>query len=1201
MVISLLPTTGLTVEAATKPKLAKKSANIVIGGTSKIKVKNAPIGAKITYKSAKKNIATVSKKGKVTAIKSGTTKITVSVKKSSKTTKLAYKVTVKKPKLSKSNLSLVLGKTAILSVKNKPKKAKYTWESSNPQIATVNKTGKLTAKAKGITEVKVKIKTTRKTYNLSCKVTIKAVSEKLPEITINDLSDIESNNVDTETIDVSGTAKMYSGSISKVTYSLRFVLEEAASVNGEAVGTTNWKIENIPLQIGTSFLTITVVDSENKKISKEITLNRLNKEIELSEDVVLYTDEQTSVIANDIVDYWVDDMGTPDDTYDNQVKVLFRENSEIVQSIKSDSLSVGDVIMLQPCEELYLGFNGVLVSNEEPEDMQKYNPSEYEVVTFTSADYTDIFTGDVSLSYELTDTENPIAFAYFPSDVEIYSMDDNGEEQSMLYGNNNKEVSAYATEGMGDQTEKQEIKDIGFQKNALSYMMNDALNVTGGLSSGNGMNIGIKFRDTVLFDADGSKDTVNDQFKFGGNISYKNFKVDAGIEWHPNFNPFNLDLLPQQVMGKYSYTEEVAAHADWTGKISLNDVKDKDGNKVGLVKAANKLLNNDFENNKQFMGMTLSGVDMSDSIILGAFGLQISPVGITPTVGIKNAQYSSIFTPLSAILVIMPVLNVDGEISAKVGFTYNYSSYNEKGINMQKKDYVGAYGSLDDNRGQSSIELPFDRSLEVYNVCSKSSSDKSSDPVWSIVFTGEGKAEEKIALGADIGLMVAGIMPTSAEVKIYENAGADLKGQIKVDNENGFTLDGSAKIDAKIGVMAGIHFKLAASTALFSPEIKGDKEWDKVLWEMSLSTAHINGTVFIANDTNNDVIPDVAIVLTRIDQLGNPTQTTMSDSDGKYHFNNVAEGKYKLTFIKEGFDTYETDEFSVSGSHKALDAYLTFDTNKNDGENIFKQLPKEFNFTSGAGAWGTHFDLNSDGTFTGQYHDSNRGDSGNGYSNGTVYICDFKGKFSKPKQIDEYIYSTNLEYLNTEGTLGNEYYEDNTRYIYSEPYGFDDADEFLIYLPGCPLNNVSEEFLFWSFINTEIRKTLPSDYYGIYNVGGRQGFVGRAENNLWEKEYAYNHGAYTSELWPSYYSESHLLFWPKTGAATLDLNFNWEQDNQTEFVASDWEGTGNYDISLEFSEDYSFVIISVKSQSGYDLTPWGGTSDGTLSAKYICK
>ena len=65
MVTSLLPITEMTVKAAAKPKLTKKATSIVVGGSDKIKVKNTPQGAKITYKSANKNIVAVSKKGKV--------------------------------------------------------------------------------------------------------------------------------------------------------------------------------------------------------------------------------------------------------------------------------------------------------------------------------------------------------------------------------------------------------------------------------------------------------------------------------------------------------------------------------------------------------------------------------------------------------------------------------------------------------------------------------------------------------------------------------------------------------------------------------------------------------------------------------------------------------------------------------------------------------------------------------------------------------------------------------------------------------------------------------------------------------------------------------------------------------------------------------------------------------------------------------
>lgn len=640
-----------------------------------------------------------------------------------------------------------------------------------------------------------------------------------------------------------------------------------------------------------------------------------------------------------------DDRGTPDDTYDDRTKVLFRENSEVVQSIKSGSIAVGDVVMLQPCEDLYLGFNGVFISNEEPDNTRKYSPSEYEVVTFRPADYTDIFAGDVSMSYKISDAENPIAFSYFPSDVEIYSMDKSGRKQETLYkgknkcGSNKKSGDGSSDSGKenpGDQSKPQEINGAGFQKGALSYMMGDALNIIGGWNSDDGLNIGIKFKDTVLYDEDGSGDTENDQFKFGGNITYKDLKIDAGIEWHPDFNLFPHDLLPQQLMGKYSYTENVNVHADWTGKISLDDYKvdtgetDDKGNPtetVGFVKAANKLLHNDFENNKQFMGMTLSGVDLSNSIVLGAFGVQV--VGLSPVVGIKNAQSSSKLAPWNAILVIMPVLDVTGEVSAEVGFAYGYSSYHEKGINLQKKDYVGAYGSLSDNKGQSSIDLG-DRSLEVYNVCSKSESELSSDPAWSLTFKGEGEAKMRLAVGADFGLMMAGIMPVSTEVKLYEEAKANLQGQIKADNENGLSVEGSASVDAKLGVMAGAHFKLAISSALSNPEIKKDIERDLVLSEIGLASTSINGTVLKmdtdTDDSNNEKMAGVTVTLKHTDQLGQPEQTATTDGEGNYTFTNTADGKYKLLFHKDGFDDYETDEFEMSGTGKSVNAYLPAST-----------------------------------------------------------------------------------------------------------------------------------------------------------------------------------------------------------------------------------------------------------------------------------
>ena len=46
--------------------------------------------------------------------------------------------------------------------------------------------------------------------------------------------------------------------------------------------------------------------------------------------------------------------------------------------------------------------------------------------------------------------------------------------------------------------------------------------------------------------------------------------------------------------------------------------------------------------------------------------------------------------------------------------------------------------------------------------------------------------------------------------------------------------------------------------------------------------------------------------------------------------------------------------------------------------------PMTYIFTSGVGAWETELTLYADGTFTGQFHDSNMGETGYGYPNGTV-------------------------------------------------------------------------------------------------------------------------------------------------------------------------------------------------------------------------
>ena len=159
--------------------------------------------------------------------------------------------------------------------------------------------------------------------------------------------------------------------------------------------------------------------------------------------------------------------------------------------------------------------------------------------------------------------------------------------------------------------------------------------------------------------------------------------------------------------------------------------------------------------------------------------------------------------------------------------------------------------------------------------------------------------------------------------------------------------------------------------------------------------------------------------------------------------------------------------------------------------NLFAKLPKKFTFSSGAGAWGTTLNLKSDGSFTGEYSDSDLGDTGKKYPKGTVYICKFKGKFSVPKKVNKYTYSSKLESLQQEGKEDDVYYKKGKRYIVSGPYGLEDAKEFRIYLPNAPISKVPDEFLSWAFWQEPEGKKLG--LYGLYNVAGKEGFTAYKE------------------------------------------------------------------------------------------------------------
>ena len=151
-----------------------------------------------------------------------------------------------------------------------------------------------------------------------------------------------------------------------------------------------------------------------------------------------------------------------------------------------------------------------------------------------------------------------------------------------------------------------------------------------------------------------------------------------------------------------------------------------------------------------------------------------------------------------------------------------------------------------------------------------------------------------------------------------------------------------------------------------------------------------------------------------------------------------------------------------------------------------KVAGREFYFSSGAGAWYTAMDIHADGTFDGHYQDADMGDTGEGYSNGTLYYCDFYGKFTEPEKVNETTYVFQIESIEYPYGIGDKINtEEQMHYIYTEAYGLDGAKDLYLYLPESRVADLPEDYVNW--VHWDIQGDTLG-FYGLYNEAEGDGF-----------------------------------------------------------------------------------------------------------------
>ena len=159
------------------------SKSIYLGDTFTITANVKSGGQTVTWSSSNTSVAAVDSNGKVTGKGAGTATITAKFTYAGTTYSATCAVTVEKPSISFSptSKSVYVSDSFTINATVKPSGQNITWSSSNTSVATVDSSGKVTAKGTGSATITSKLTYNGSTYSATCSVNVQGK----PEITLN--------------------------------------------------------------------------------------------------------------------------------------------------------------------------------------------------------------------------------------------------------------------------------------------------------------------------------------------------------------------------------------------------------------------------------------------------------------------------------------------------------------------------------------------------------------------------------------------------------------------------------------------------------------------------------------------------------------------------------------------------------------------------------------------------------------------------------------------------------------------------------------------------------------------------------------------------------------------------------------------------------------------------------------------------------
>ena len=294
--------TGITVD--------KTATTIVKGATDKLTATLVPADANgtITWSTSDSSVATVSSDGTVTAVKNGTATVTAKCGDLSAQTKVTVINPLKAITITGTTHSIKKGQTTQLGLTYDPAdttdSVAATWTSSNTSVATVSKTGLVTALKDGSTTIKATVGNVSSTYDIAVKE-VKLTGIKMEEKALIHEGDTKALTVEctpTDTTDDKTVA--WSSSDSTV-----------ASVDNNGIVTA--------VKPGSAVITAKV---GNYQATCAVTVDAPLKEIVPEKAIIDMVKKQTANIVYSVV---------PADTTDSK-DVTFTSSDETVATVNSD-------------------------------------------------------------------------------------------------------------------------------------------------------------------------------------------------------------------------------------------------------------------------------------------------------------------------------------------------------------------------------------------------------------------------------------------------------------------------------------------------------------------------------------------------------------------------------------------------------------------------------------------------------------------------------------------------------------------------------------------------------------------------------------------------------------------------------------------------------------------------------------------------